>query len=137
MNHIATGRALSLGENYSHMVMVSTLDGEVDEEVQPGVEAAARSSHGAAAASGGGGPWPPFFFLGDGAAMEELFPSLAAAKRRKIRGLWWLFRVRVSFFIWTLGFPSPLLGFHQNGPTDHVRTPIGLITGLKSSYGKL
>ena len=52
MNHIATGRALGLGENYSHMVMVSTLDGEVDEEVQPGVEAAARSSHGAAAASG-------------------------------------------------------------------------------------
>ena len=32
MNHIATGRALSLGENYSHMVMVSTLDGEVDED---------------------------------------------------------------------------------------------------------
>ena len=32
MNHIATGRALSLGGNYSHMVMVSTLDGEVDED---------------------------------------------------------------------------------------------------------
>ena len=32
MNHIATGRTLSLGENYSHMVMVSTLDGEVDED---------------------------------------------------------------------------------------------------------
>ena len=56
MNHIATGRALSLGENYSHMVMVSTLDGEVDEEVQPGVEAAARSSHGAAASGGGADP---------------------------------------------------------------------------------
>ena len=55
MNHIATGRALSLGGDYSHMVMVSTLDGEVDEEVQPGVEAAARSSHGATTASGGGG----------------------------------------------------------------------------------
>ena len=50
MNHIATGRALRLGENYSHMVMVSTLDGEVDEEVQPGEETAARCSHGAAAA---------------------------------------------------------------------------------------
>jgi hypothetical protein len=45
-----------------------------------------------------------------------------------------------------LGFPSlyrlsdfrhPLLGFHQNGPTGRVRTPIGLISGLKSSYGKL
>ena len=34
--------------------MVSTLDGEVDEEVQPGVEAAARSSHGAAAAEARG-----------------------------------------------------------------------------------
>ena len=32
------------------MVMVSTLDGEVDEEVQPGEETAARCSHGAAAA---------------------------------------------------------------------------------------
>ena len=82
MNHIATGRALSLGENYSHMVMVSTLDGEVDEEVQPGVEAAARSSHGAAAASGGG-PWPPFFFLGDGAAMEELLPLLGGCQEEE------------------------------------------------------
>ena len=32
------------------------LDEEVDEEVQPGVETAARSSHGAAAAARGGGP---------------------------------------------------------------------------------
>ena len=63
------------------MVMVSTLDGEVDEEVQPGEETAARSSHGvaAAAAHGGGGgsprrrrPLTPFLFLGDGVAMEEL-----------------------------------------------------------------
>ena len=58
MNHIATGRALSRGENYSHMVMVSTLDGEVDEEVQPGEETEARSSHGAAAAARGGGGCP-------------------------------------------------------------------------------
>ena len=59
MNHIATGRALSLGGDYSHMVMVSTLDGEVDEEVQPGEETEARSSHVAAAAARGGGgcPW--------------------------------------------------------------------------------
>ena len=33
--------------------------------------------------------------------------SLVAAKRRKIRGFWCLSRPRVSFFIWTLGFPSP------------------------------
>ena len=40
------------------MVMVTTLDGEIDEEVQPGDETAARSSHNvvAAAAHGGGGP---------------------------------------------------------------------------------
>ena len=50
INHIATGRALSLGGDYSHMVMVSTLDGEVDEEVQPGEETTDRCSHGAAAA---------------------------------------------------------------------------------------
>ena len=42
------------------MVMVTTLDREVDEEVQPGDETAARSSHGAAAAArrgGGGKAW--------------------------------------------------------------------------------
>ena len=32
------------------MVMVSTLDGEVDEEVQPGEETTDRCSHGAAVA---------------------------------------------------------------------------------------
>jgi len=74
MNHIATGRALSLGGDYSHMVMVNTLDGEVDEEVQPGVEAATRSSPrrrrplGAAAAA-----------LGDKDGVEEvLLPQTAA-----------------------------------------------------------
>ena len=114
MNHIATGRALSLGENYSHMVMVSTLDGEVDEEVQPGVEAAAHSSHGAAAAASGGGgprgrrPLAPFFFLGDGAAMEELLPLLGGCQEEENSWLFfWSSRPRVSFFIWTLGFPSP------------------------------
>ena len=99
MNHIATGRALSLGENYSHMVMASTLDGEVDEEVQPGVETAARSSHGAAAASGGG-PWPPSSFLVMVQQWRSSSPSLAAAKRRKIRGFWWLaWKIRFPFII--------------------------------------
>ena len=49
--------------------------------------------------------------------------------------LWWLEirgwrsppRIRFSPFIYLLGFPSPLLGFHQNGPTCRVRTPIGLM----------
>ena len=45
-----------------------------------------------------------------------------------------------------LGFPSlyrlsdfrhPLIGLYQNGSTGRVQTPIGLILGLKSSYGKL
>ena len=54
----------------------------------------------AAAAHGGGPrgqrPLTPFFFLGDGAAMEELLPSLAAAKRRKIRGFFVSPKTRVS-----------------------------------------
>ena len=54
-----------------------------------------------------------------------------------IRG--WRSPPRVSFlplYIFS-DFRHPLLGFHQNGPTGRVRTPIGLISGLKSSYGKL
>ena len=48
--------------------------------MQPGEEAAARSSYGAAAAAlGGSGPWP-LFFLGDGTAMEELPPLLAGCQ---------------------------------------------------------
>ena len=85
------------------MVMVSTLDGEVDEEVLPADETAARSSHGASAAAarrGGGCPrWrpsgaaaldPPFFFLGDGAAMEELLPLLGGCQKEENS---WLFGV--------------------------------------------
>ena len=64
---------------------------------------------------------------------------------RQKRGFWWLKFVGggvlhelgfLPLYIFS-DFRHPLLGFHQNGPTGRVRTPIGLISGLKSSYGKL
>ena len=71
---------------------------------------------------------------GDVGSMGEAKTWLLVAE---IRGWRSPPRVRFPPFIYLLGFPSPLLGFHQNGPTGRVRTPIGLISGLKSSYGKL
>jgi len=64
---------------------------------------------------------------------------------RQKRGFWWLKFVGggvlhelgfLPLYIFS-DFRHPLLGFHQNGPTGRVRTPIGLISGLKSSYAKL
>ena len=99
INHIATGMSPQpRGRLITHGHGDEELDGEVDEEVQPGEETAARSSHDAAAAArrGGGSPrWRP-----SGAAAldspssylvmvqqwRSSSPSLAAAKRRKIRG---------------------------------------------------
>ena len=108
LNHIATGTSRQpRGRLLTHGHGDEELDGEVDEEVQPGVEMEPRSSHGtatvvaargggcpwrrgggcpwrrlrgAATALGGSGPWP-LFFLGDGGGMEEvLHPQTAAWK---------------------------------------------------------
>ena len=98
MNHIATGTSPQpRGKLLTHGHGAEELDREVDEEVQPGVEAAARSSHGAtAAALGGGGPWPPSSSLVMVEQWMSSSPSLTAAKRSKIRGFWWL--------AWKIGF---------------------------------
>jgi len=91
------------------------LDGEVDEEVQPGEETAARSSHGAAVARSGEERRRPLgaAALGPSSSLEMVVvwrrfsTPRRLPGRRKIRGMGLLPRPRVSSLIWTLGFPSP------------------------------
>ena len=68
------------------------LDGEVDEEVQPGMETESRSSHGAAAARGDAAAAA----LGPPSILEMVLVWRRSSgprrlpRRRKIRGFWWL-----------------------------------------------
>ena len=97
INHIATGMS---PQPRGRLLTHGHGDEELDGEVQPEDETAARSSHGAAAAArrGGGCPRrrrrqptaaaldPPSSSLVMVQQWRSAYPSLAAAKRRKIRG---------------------------------------------------
>ena len=131
INHIATGMS---PQPRGKLITHGHGDEEFDGEVQPGVEAAAGGSHGAAAAAargGGGGPWRWCWYGGgsppqDGCLGGGKFVVLGASHDLGFPSLY-----RLS------DFRHPLLEFHQNGTTGRVRTPIGLISGLKFLYGKL